>query len=131
MRAERGLTLIECVVALALLALILTMSFTVLDRHRKFLARMDQRLAATHAAEVELETLLAQPFTDLSPREASPSTTRPAELIRLEDGKMTHAIFDTDAPSLRRVRVEVHWKQDGGRGAVAEALVYGGARGHW
>ena len=42
---------------------------------------------------------------------------------------MTFSVAGASEPLLRRVRVEVRWAADGGRGVVAEALVYGGARG--
>ena len=128
--AERGLTLIECLVALAILALVVTMSFTVLERHKKYLERMDARLLATRAAEYELETLLAEPTAALpTAAEMVPVPAPPPELQKLEGSRMSYAIAGTDLPALRRLRVEVRWKQDGGRGVIAEALLYGGARG--
>ena len=127
-RKERGLTLIECLAALALLGVVLTMSFTVLDRHRRQIERMDARLAATRAAESELETLLAGPPADLRPRRESPSRTRPPELAALAGSRMTHTIALTDVPSLLRVRVDVQWKADGGHAVTVEALIHQAGR---
>ena len=81
-RRECGLTLIECVVALALLTIVLGTSFGALSGTSELVERIDARLVATRAAESELETLLARPFAALTPLGPSPVAALPPEESR-------------------------------------------------
>ena len=127
-RRVRGLSLLECLVSLAILSLVLLMSFTVLNRYKLYLQRIDERCLATRAADGELETLLASPSGALYPWPRSEAESRPPELSRLKTPRLTHEIFSTGVPELLRVRVELSWARDEGRAVVAEALRFTGSR---
>src|SRR5436853_6001018 len=85
-RAQRGTTLVECLAALAILGLLVTMSFDLLQRRRVYLRATEERLHALHAIEKEIETVraLARQGEGLGPRRDAPFVSDTSELLSLE-----------------------------------------------
>ena len=124
---QAGTTFIECVAALALLALVLTTSFAALGGRRRFLRGIDERLHVQHAIEKELETLRASPPERLGLRHGAPLVSDGSELREVPAARASLTVAPTEVPGLRRVRVEVTWGKGGARSAAVETLLFAGA----
>ena len=122
-RRETGTSYIEAIVSLALLGIVLTTSFTVLDMRRAYLRALEERAHVLHAIEKELESARSFPFDELTPRVRAPFTSETTELGTLLDADARLTIDDTGVPGLRRARASVSWGRKIRHSLTAETLL--------
>jgi prepilin-type N-terminal cleavage/methylation domain-containing protein len=122
-RGAGGFSLLECLAAIAIVGLLLSASFVLLERKRLFLRTVAERLHAEHAIEKEMETVRALPFAELTLREDAPFVSDPVEVAGLPLVRTLLTVEKTEVDGLRRLRARVVWGKRGEKQHAGEALV--------
>ena len=123
-RGRPGFTLLETLIALGILA-----TATVLVAQLGALAlaertRADDRLLATEAAANVLEAARARPWADLTPEWAAAQRLSDDLTDRLPEAILTVRVGpEPDRPGVKRVSVELGWKQRDGTPAWPVTMV--------
>jgi type II secretory pathway pseudopilin PulG len=118
MSNERGLTIIEAMAALSLLAISAAVIGQFLVQNTRFLGSNQRHTVAYALAEGELEDLRSAEYDDLESR------TREEH-----DGNRTYAITtkvtsNSPGPDMKKIAVDVAWDQPGGKQHVTVYSVY-------
>lgn len=117
-RNERGSTLLETVVAVGLFALTAaTMGDFLRQQIRAGGANANYSTAYALAAE-EFEDIRAMPYDDILSRTASSS--QGAVTFAVD----TAVVNDTPAPNMKKITVNVNWKEPGGPQNVTVHSIY-------
>ncbi len=114
-RRERGITVLEGVIALSIVATIAASMVAVTPGHFAFIRRSHQRTVAGRAAAAQLERLRLDP-SGLASGSASGSAdvTLGAVVLAELPGVRAERTVETDEHGLYRVRIRVAWDRPGG-----------------
>lgn len=122
-RADRGATLVEMMVALAILGFLLVLGLTLFWNKRKLEAEIRDRDVAVRLLASEWVFLRSAPASALTPRDEGPFIGSAAfqSAVSARDPKLT--LRDDAVPGLLWVRLELTWGVKRKRVLVEEGFV--------
>jgi prepilin-type N-terminal cleavage/methylation domain-containing protein len=122
--ARPGFTLLECVIALGVLAAVTVFVAQLATWSLTERQKADERLTALELAANVLEAARARPWADLTPAWADGQRLPDELAARLLDARLTVRVEpEPDRPHVKRVNVELKWKHHDRMQARTVALV--------
>jgi prepilin-type N-terminal cleavage/methylation domain-containing protein len=110
-RASRtGFTLVECLVAAALLAVVMTLAAQLFVWDARERREVWRRQVAQQEAASVLERFSLTPYEEITEAQVQQIALSPETLNWLSDGKLTVSLEEVTTPRPgKRLRVEIHW----------------------
>ena len=116
-RVQRGFTLLEVMIAVAILALVLVSLLGLKNRSMQDVMKAERITTATLLAKRLMnEALIKQPLSNAEDEGVFPED-------RFQDYRWKKAVSDTPIPKIKEVRIAVLWKE-GVRDEMVELVSY-------
>lgn len=115
---KRGMSLVEAIIALTVMALVTTLVANLLPSLGFTIKRSENRYQADTLAVSILSHQAARPFDDLTPTPYTPYSTQKWDGTSFDSEIEIFEVPGTDAENVMGLRVRIRWEERGGRREV-------------